>query len=165
MFAKCHCMYCQGPIEFDLADFIADGETATERTGQKVTCPHCGRDTVLSIKKALVRFPARAAFIHPADGDQGKKNRWLKIALLSVAAVIILAVIIVAIYESQVSAGQIAGAGFGLIELTIGVIIAIVGFVLAVFWIVFPWLMWNQSNQIIELLKQIEQNTRPAEKE
>lgn len=163
MFTKCNCMYCQGPIEFNLADFIPSGESPSERLGQKVPCPHCSKETVLSIKKENIRLPNRP-FIHPADAAAAKKNRGLKIALAILAAIIVLTALIVAIYENEVSAGQIAGAGLNLVVVIIGAVIAILAFTLAIFWLVFPWLMYSQSNQILDVLKQIEINTRPEEK-
>ena len=51
MLAKCHCQHCRQNIEFDLADFIPSGETASERIGQKISCPHCGANTILGVKK------------------------------------------------------------------------------------------------------------------
>ena len=38
-YAKCHCYLCGGSIEFP-----------SEGDGQRVNCPHCGRETVLVIR-------------------------------------------------------------------------------------------------------------------
>jgi hypothetical protein len=38
MFSKCSCQNCGGHIEFDCA-----------HQGQKITCPHCGAETVLAV--------------------------------------------------------------------------------------------------------------------
>ncbi len=67
MTSKCNCMYCQGPIEFDLADFIRCGETATERLGQKVACPHCGKETILSVLKQPPAPPAPPGSVLPGS--------------------------------------------------------------------------------------------------
>lgn len=60
-------MYCQGPIEFDLSDFERLGETATERLGQKVACPHCGKETILSVLKQQPAPAAAPGSVLPAS--------------------------------------------------------------------------------------------------
>ncbi len=153
MFAKCDCMYCQGPIEFDLTEFVPGGETATERTGQKVTCPHCGKETILSVKKKKVAFNARPEFIHPADAAAGKTH-WLTIAFGTGIIITLIIVLAFAIHTNPGMLGAIGQGGVDIIAALITCTIAILGIVLAVFWLIFPWMVYS-------LLKQIELNTRP----
>lgn len=51
MIAKCSCVKCGGGIEFSLDEFEFRHETASERVGQLIKCPHCGQNTILSIPK------------------------------------------------------------------------------------------------------------------
>ena len=78
MIASCKCIYCRENIEFDLADFESHGETASERIGQKIPCPHCGQQTILGIVKKSAGFSnnpkptdARTATMQKSDSIGG----------------------------------------------------------------------------------------------
>lgn len=51
MFEKCECVSCGGSIEFSLADFEPSGQVGDVRFGQSVPCPHCGKHTMLSVRR------------------------------------------------------------------------------------------------------------------
>jgi predicted RNA-binding Zn-ribbon protein involved in translation (DUF1610 family) len=52
MIAKCSCDHCGGNIEFVTEEFLS---------GSSITCPHCGRETILSVspRKSPVSPPPK----------------------------------------------------------------------------------------------------------
>jgi RNA polymerase subunit RPABC4/transcription elongation factor Spt4 len=50
-FATASCTSCKGHFEFERSTFEQSGEIDGFLTGQTITCPHCGVDTVLIIPK------------------------------------------------------------------------------------------------------------------
>jgi hypothetical protein len=65
MISKCPCQYCEGNIEFDAADFQQSGRGPTGVFGQKVTCPHCQKETLLHLPK-----PDETYFAKPAANNR-----------------------------------------------------------------------------------------------
>jgi hypothetical protein len=53
---KCACQNCQGNIEFAREEFDEMGRSGDRIMGQYVECPHCKKETVLSISRPL--YPA-----------------------------------------------------------------------------------------------------------
>lgn len=155
MIVKCHCMYCQGPIEFDLADFVQSGESPAERLGQKVECPHCKKETVLAVKKKRVAFSNRQTDWFPSDSITAQGKTHLVTIAIGAGAIILLIILFAfVIHDNPGLLGRIGEGGISLLAALIGGALAIVGFILACFWIIFPWMVYTQ-------LKRIEANTRP----
>lgn len=51
MIAKCQCQSCGECIEFDAAEFQESSSDPFHIFGQKVACPHCGKETILYLDK------------------------------------------------------------------------------------------------------------------
>lgn len=59
MLAKCPCQHCSNQIEFEVADFEESGNDFRSIYGQKVQCPHCGKETILCMEKPQSKEMAR----------------------------------------------------------------------------------------------------------
>lgn len=57
MIAKCQCQWCGEHIEFDAAEFQESGSDPSHIFGQKVACPHCGKETILYLDKKETAKP------------------------------------------------------------------------------------------------------------
>jgi uncharacterized membrane protein len=156
MLAKCSCQHCGGSIEFDADGLERSGSTARRVLGQVIDCPHCGKSTQLYLNLAEFVTPMPARWPTQA---QPKRNRygWLYV-LLGITVVIVLT------YFFGKKAGNfiadvfpiVGGAVGGLIFLAVAILILF----LAIFWIIFPWMVYSMLRRLHEELKRIEINTR-----
>jgi hypothetical protein len=81
MEAKCNCRHCDGPIAFDTAE-----------AGNTITCPHCQRETLLTLPPPGAPKPP-AGPPAPATIPAGPRLGWIKTILyLNLAAIISIAV-------------------------------------------------------------------------
>lgn len=139
MIVKCACQNCGQNIEFE-----------AEHDGTFVDCPGCARPTRL-----LIPGPGRhRAFSAP---NAKKSFPWAKVIGIAVAVVIVIATVIVlvntfGVEQTASTTGTVLGFGIiGIIELVLGIL----AFVLAVFWLIFPWMMYAKMSKVIEVLEQI----------
>jgi hypothetical protein len=82
MHEKCQCQHCQGNIEFARDGFDEMGRSGDRIVGQYIGCPHCGKETVLSMPRpnypAAVMVPAVAqnkSQVIETDANTGIENR------------------------------------------------------------------------------------------
>jgi hypothetical protein len=151
MFITCACEHCDQNIEFATDDFQESHRTGTAIYGQKVQCPGCGTETALFISQSP-----------PIVSRPGKPmTKATKVAL----------VILVAASLASIGAGVVISkygieAILGTVGLTAGALIYVAvilgGLLLAIFWILFPVLMYFQLKRSNMLLETVERNTRPA---
>ena len=135
MLAKCNCQSCGGGIEFDV-----------EQTGASIECPHCQQPTLL-----------RAAF-RPASRSPGKNGKLIAWYIGIIGGVLVLIVGLSLYLHILTPLDVAAGTGGGLMF----IIVAIGGillFVLAIFWLIFPWMVYGQMKRINASLEKIEINT------
>jgi hypothetical protein len=59
-FVKCRCQHCNKNIEFDSDQIEVTGSFGGQLTGQNITCPHCGMDTILFVQQ--IEMPAPNQF-------------------------------------------------------------------------------------------------------
>lgn len=135
--AKCKCQHCNEVLEFSPSEFPP---------GTTIACPYCGMETSLFI---------------PMAGTQGKA-RPNKRLLLTIAVFVALALLAFAAYkivkagQTEQAAEAVGVAGFGIIW----IIGAVIGFLIAVLWIIFPVFVYFGINRLERLLQKIEVNTR-----
>jgi hypothetical protein len=143
MLVTCPCNHCDQNIEFEASEFIRSGDGAKDTFGQTIPCPHCGHNTILTMPHSKL-----VAYMGPDNTLRGRT----KLIVLCIAA-LVLAYIIFIIWKfpemiSDISVGIFHGGAA-----IVAIIVSVWLFVLAVFWLIFPWMVYC-------LLKQIEQNTR-----
>jgi hypothetical protein len=90
--AKCQCQHCGGAIEFDAAEFVESGRRGNQILGQFVPCPHCGKNTIVSIENKSVsvappRPPASETIKAAAEIQSAKKSGAV---LLAIGAAVLL---------------------------------------------------------------------------
>jgi hypothetical protein len=154
MTVKCACQNCRGSIAYDAADFAEQNRTSTRIIGQNVRCPHCGYATALTMpinRWSKVSSP-RTFYVGPT-----------LLVILALAGFLIPAGIVVALVRSGVSIHQIVTGGAGVPgDVAIG-IAATFGLILAVMWVIFPWLVLSILSKILGELEKIEQTGRAVE--
>jgi len=132
MIVTCPCRSCSEPVEF-----------THDQTGQTVDCPHCGDATLLYI--ATRRAPSKAGLSIQA--------KWL------IAVGVLLFLILLAagafgfLNKLVLYTGTVAGA-------VVALLFAVLIFIWAILWIVFPVFVYFGMVRIEKLLQKIEQNTR-----
>jgi len=57
MFSRCECIYCNGGIEFEIAEFQPESSTRDFIFGQRIYCPHCGKITPIYLESRLKKKP------------------------------------------------------------------------------------------------------------
>lgn len=151
MLAKCSCQHCGGSIEFDADGLERSGSTGHRVLGQMIDCPHCGKSTQLYLNLS--------EFVNPNRPKQPKK---IKYGWFYVLGGILVAIILAYFFGERIGNfiaeifPIVGGAVGGLILLSFFVLILI----LAVFWIIFPWMVYSMLHSIREELRRIEANTR-----
>jgi len=147
MIVKCACQNCGQNIEFE-----------AEHGGSFVDCPSCARPTRLLIPGAAHQPGGSRRLPFSARSVEVKSRfPWPKVIGISFAALIVILAIAILIRDYGVSqtadtAGQIMGIGITTILMAVGAVLAIT---LAVFWLIFPWMMYSKLNRVIEVLEQI----------
>jgi predicted RNA-binding Zn-ribbon protein involved in translation (DUF1610 family) len=141
MLVKSTCQSCGGHLEFE-----------AEHVGTQIECPHCQQPTLL-----------RSAGLRP--GTRGKqtrtKTRWLVIAAWLIGIVVIIGLCVLIVHLGLATPTDIAtGAG------SIGGIIAVcilggLALCLAIFWLIFPWMVYNLLKRILTVLEKIQSQTKP----
>lgn len=66
MIAKCICLYCQQPIEFELSEFSKISFDSLRDYGQHITCPGCGKTTQLYTDRVFAGPPPEKFTRHTA---------------------------------------------------------------------------------------------------
>ena len=150
MFITCSCDHCAQHIEFSTDDFVESTRTETAILGQPVSCPGCEKKTRLVIPqtpprhvmpKSLSRLPWKLIIIGI-------------LAIFAISAAVVF-IRIVGVEQTASTMGLTVGA---LIYAFVGVCV----FLLAVFWLLFPVLMYVQLKRSNELLEIVERNTRQS---
>jgi len=145
MISKCQCQSCGEKIEFEASEFEWNSETSHRKLGQTIDCPHCGKPTQIYVNKA--------EFIAPKK--QNKQTRWLFAVIeFSIVGLIIF---FGWLFSTSDLAGRLFGTG---IEVVLGSVAVVLGFILTAYWTVFPILMTMKLNAIRDVLEKIERNTR-----
>ena len=144
MISKCKCQSCGGEIEFEAAEFELSSETSHRKLGQTIDCPHCGKPTQIYMNKA--------EFIAP---KKEKQNHWLFVVIGF--SIVGLGILFGWLLSRSDEAALIFGNGIAAVLGCIGVVF---GFILTVYWTLFPLLMTSKLNGIRDVLEKIEQNTR-----
>ncbi len=116
-----------------------------------IDCPHCGKSTQLYLNLS--------EFVNPNKPKQPKKIRfgWLYV-IGGIVAAIILAYFFgekIGNYIDEIFP-IVGGAVGGLIFLAVFIFFLI----LAIFWIIFPWMVYSMLKSLRDELKRIEVNTR-----
>jgi hypothetical protein len=135
MLTKSTCQNFGGHLEFDVED-----------TGKEIECPHCQQTT-------LLRAPFRPA---PPKVKPAAIGWWILVLLL-LGVIGIISVL--SIHHSDAVSNAAAGVG-GMAILIIGCIGAVLVFVLACFWTIFPWMVYSMLKRMNDTLEKIEANTR-----
>ncbi|MGA3163766.1 MAG: hypothetical protein ABSD77_06170 [Verrucomicrobiota bacterium] len=143
MLVTCPCNYCEQNIEFEAADFVQSGVGISSIFGQTIPCPHCGKDTILTMP-----LSKKGTSMVSTKELRGRT----KLIVLGIAA-LVLAIIFTITWKfpdavSGISVGVFSGGAAILV-----LIIAALLLVLAIFWLIFPWMVYS-------MLKKIERNTR-----
>jgi len=150
MFIKCSCHGCGQNIEFSTDDFQEDHRTATSIFGQLVPCPSCANETRLYIPQPPASLPA-------TNRRPESVRKRLVIFGIIIAAVTLCFAIGWALNKFAEQIATVVGGGIGL-TVTIAATVFVV--VLALFWILFPIVMYFQLKRSNELLERIERNSR-----
>ena len=151
MTVKCACQNCRGSIAFDAADFAEQNRTSTRIIGQNVRCPHCGYATALTMPIKKWSNASLDKTIHLG----------LTIpVILALLALLTPAAIVVALVRSGVTIHQIVTGGAGAPGLAAMAIVGTTVLIMAVMWLIFPWLVLSLLSKIHGELGRIEQNTR-----
>jgi hypothetical protein len=151
MFITCACGHCGQHIEFSADDFQEVHRTPEAIFGQDVKCPGCGMETALLISQAPPKI-------------KGPRKP------LSKAAKIIITIFVGVVLTIAAAAAVIHKYGIEAVASTVGLTagamiymaVAVGIFLLAIFWILFPVLMYFQLRRSNALLESVERNTRPA---
>ena len=151
MTVKCACQNCRGSIAFDAADFAEQNRTSKRIIGQNVRCPHCGYATALTMPFTQWSKVSSPRTIHVSP---------TLLVVLALIGLLVPAGIVVALVKSGVSIHQIVNGGAGVPGAIAMGIAATFGVILAVMWVVFPWLVLSVLSRIYGELEKIEQNTR-----
>jgi hypothetical protein len=151
MISKCQCQWCNGNIEFDAAEFQESGKGASQIFGQKVPCPHCGKETLLTMPLPKM--------IQPMSAGE-KSNGRLKLIVLGVSGLLLLAVIAFVSWKFPDALDSVSIGIFHGLSAVIVLIGAVLAFVLSIFWVIFPWMVYSMLNRMNDTLEKIEANTR-----
>ena len=149
MIVKCACQNCGQNIEFE-----------AEHGGSFVNCPVCARSTRLLIPGSTLAQSGQPS--QPFSAPAKVRSPWPMIIVIPFAALIIILTICVLIktYGASETAGA-AGEIMGVSLLTILYGIAtVLAFVLAAFWLIFPWMVYSKMTRVIEILEQIRDQKR-----
>ena len=144
MLVKCICTNCAGHLEFE-----------EENVGEKIECPHCGFETVLTLPGMELLDGERVSWV----------NRWKlrERAIWIAGAVFVVAMILFSLLHWGLPAVQ------GLLPDTVGTFGAL--FVLGLgcwlllgvaIWVVFPVVMYLKAREAVGILGQLEMNLRPV---
>jgi uncharacterized protein YybS (DUF2232 family) len=150
MIAKCQCQWCDGNIEFDPAEFQESGSGASQIFGQTVACPHCGKETMLTLPLPKMIYPV------PAEKKFSVKVKLIAFGVL----ILILGYICFICWKFPDAIDDISIGVFHGFTAIFVIIFAILTFVLACFWLVFPWMVYSLLSKIHGELEKIERNTR-----
>ena len=137
MLVKCICTNCAGHLEFE-----------EENAGETIPCPHCGFETVLTLPGTATVDPELLAL----SRRRALRRRSLQLA----GALLVLAGFCYALYRWAVPwlqdlAPSIDSTGKAMVVLLL--VCALIPF--ALFWLVFPILLFLQLRKGVELLAQI----------
>jgi hypothetical protein len=139
MLTKSTCQNCGGHLEFDVDD-----------TGKEIECPHCQQQTLL-----------RAAFRQsPPKGSIARPRKTGIIIIVVICQLIILGTIGGAYYFLRPSPGDVAADAVGGLGFLIACVLGVLAFILAVFWLIFPWMVYSMLKRMNDTLEKIEANTR-----
>jgi hypothetical protein len=151
MITTCSCRHCGNHIEFDQEDFTP---------GTKVECPHCQKQTLLSVPKSKASRQSfdEAVRAAPSPGE----NRSSKNPLVLTLLVVFIAIVFIFVGKAvmQLPAMQIEDGPVGLIMMLIGAVVLFAVVALCVFWLVFPVFMYYGMQRQEELLRQIASSVR-----
>ena len=153
MFITCACEHCDQHIEFSTDEFQEVRRTPDAVFGQDVECPGCGRNTALLISQTPPALPLKRIRKPMTRGE-----RMTAIIFVAVAFAAIGLLIVIRIYGADAIGASVGLTASALISLAIlgGVVL------LAIFWILFPVLMYFQLKRSNALLEAVERNTRQA---
>ena len=139
MITTVQCQHCNKGFESDM-------ESKTE------FCPHCGNETYVANTKTIPA-PYRAPVPFPWQG-------FLKFSLLGLLAIGIIISLAYACHQNPELLGQLGAGGVSMVAAIIACTFLVIGLILTVFWVIFPWMVWSKANEVLRVLEKIEVNTR-----
>jgi len=135
------CTHCGGGIEFD-ASYV----------DHMITCPHCGRETVLQTASEEAAPPPKEPTFRPDlfAKRQEADRVWRAIAKWGLRALCVLIVLAVGYASTKVlSSGEIATVLVGIPGLLISVAVVVLALVLVILWIAFPVFVYRYLKRLV----------------
>jgi ribosomal protein S27E len=149
MFITCACEHCDQNIEFATDDFQESRRTGSVVYGQSVECPGCGKETALFISQSppMLRGPGK---------PMTKATKVALVILVAASLASAGAAVVIRKYGIEAILGTVGLTVTAMIYIAVGLGILL----LAIFWILFPVLMYFQLKRSNVLLETVERNTR-----